>query len=107
MQTQRFLSLVRALLCAYRLIVDGLRGDLVTNRAAKALVAYEGRNKVTAEDIERVVSLCLNHRCVSFIAQFEVWLNYKCARFSTRLETCLNHRGVRVFAHLEVCLPCA
>jgi len=40
MQTQRFLSLVRALLCAYRLIVDGLRGDLVTNRATYADTAF-------------------------------------------------------------------
>jgi magnesium chelatase subunit I len=47
-----------------RLDVDGLRGDLVINRAAKALVAYEGRDRVTAEDIERVISACLNHRCV-------------------------------------------
>jgi len=46
-----------------RLNVDGLRGDIVTNRAAKALVAYEGRNKVTQEDVEKVVTLCLNHRC--------------------------------------------
>ncbi|GAX78124.1 hypothetical protein CEUSTIGMA_g5566.t1 [Chlamydomonas eustigma] len=45
-----------------RLNVDGLRGDIVVNRAAKALVAYEGRNEVKEDDIERVISLCLNHR---------------------------------------------
>lgn len=45
-----------------RLQVDGLRGDIVVNRAAKALVAFEGRSEVTAADIERVISLCLNHR---------------------------------------------
>ncbi len=47
--------------CA-QLDVDGLRGDLVTNRAAKALAAYEGRTEVTVEDIKRVVTLCLRHR---------------------------------------------
>lgn len=42
--------------------VDGLRGDLVTNRAAKALVAFEGRNEVTPKDIFTVITLCLRHR---------------------------------------------
>lgn len=42
--------------------VDGLRGDLVTNRAAKALAAYEGRQEVTVEDIGTVITLCLRHR---------------------------------------------
>lgn len=42
--------------------VDGLRGDIVTNRAAKALAAFEGRNEVTVDDIRRVVTLCLRHR---------------------------------------------
>ncbi|MDZ8183943.1 MAG: magnesium chelatase ATPase subunit I [Nostoc sp. ChiSLP02] len=42
--------------------VDGLRGDIVTNRAAKALTAYEGRTEVTADDIRRVITLCLRHR---------------------------------------------
>jgi hypothetical protein len=46
-----------------RLDVDGLRGDLVVNRAAKALVAFEGRDTVTQEDVGRVISSCLNHRC--------------------------------------------
>eukprot|EP00798_Chlamydomonas_sp_ICE-L_P015199 gene15199-21274_t len=45
-----------------RLNVDGLRGDLVVNRAAKALVAFEGRNTVTKEDIGRIAPLCLTHR---------------------------------------------
>ncbi|GFR44883.1 hypothetical protein Agub_g6227, partial [Astrephomene gubernaculifera] len=45
-----------------RLDVDGLRGDIVINRAAKALVAYEGRAEVTVKDVERVISSCLNHR---------------------------------------------
>ena len=42
--------------------VDGMRGDLVINRAATALAAYEGRTEVTLEDIQRVVALCLRHR---------------------------------------------
>lgn len=42
--------------------VDGLRGDIVTNRAAKALAAFEGRTEVTAQDIFRVIPLCLRHR---------------------------------------------
>ncbi|MEB3313263.1 MAG: magnesium chelatase ATPase subunit I [Cyanobacteriota bacterium] len=42
--------------------VDGLRGDIVTNRAAKALAAYEGRTEVTLEDMRRVIVLCLRHR---------------------------------------------
>jgi len=42
--------------------VDGLRGDIVTNRAAKALTAYEGRTEVTTDDIRRVIVLCLRHR---------------------------------------------
>ena len=42
--------------------VDGLRGDIVTNRAAKALAAYEGRTEVAVEDIRRVIGLALRHR---------------------------------------------
>jgi magnesium chelatase subunit I len=42
--------------------VDGLRGDLVTNRASKSIAAFEGRNVVTPEDIYRVIPLCLRHR---------------------------------------------
>jgi magnesium chelatase subunit I len=42
--------------------VDGLRGDIVTNRAAIALAAFEGRSEVTAEDIFKIVTLCLRHR---------------------------------------------
>nr|ARO91186.1 magnesium chelatase subunit I [Flintiella sanguinaria] len=47
--------------CA-ELDVDGLRGDIVTNRAAKALAAYQGEKKVSVEHIKRVVKLCLRHR---------------------------------------------
>ncbi len=42
--------------------VDGLRGDIVTNRAAKALAALEGRTSVSVEDIARIITLCLRHR---------------------------------------------
>eukprot|EP00955_Chlamydomonas_euryale_P005630 59710-Chlamydomonas_euryale.AAC.3 len=45
-----------------RLDVDGLRGDIVINRAAKALVAFEGRSKVETVDIARIITACLNHR---------------------------------------------
>ena len=45
-----------------RLDVDGLRGDIVTNRAAKAYAAYLGRTKVTVEDIQTIITLCLRHR---------------------------------------------
>ena len=42
--------------------VDGLRGDIVTNRAAKAFAAYNGRTEVLIDDIENVITLCLRHR---------------------------------------------
>ena len=42
--------------------VDGLRGDIVTNRAAKAIAAFEERTEVTVDDIRRVMPLCLRHR---------------------------------------------
>lgn len=42
--------------------VDGVRGDLVMNRAAAAVVALEGRTEVKTEDVARVAALCLNHR---------------------------------------------
>ena len=47
--------------CA-QLDVDGLRGDLVANRAAKAIAALEGRTEVTVDDISRIVTLSLRHR---------------------------------------------
>ena len=42
--------------------VDGLRGDIVTNRASKAIAAFENRTEVTPQDIFRVIPLCLRHR---------------------------------------------
>nr|YP_009314049.1 Mg chelatase subunit e [Izziella formosana]SCW22303.1 Mg chelatase subunit e [Izziella formosana] len=45
-----------------QLDVDGLRGDIVTNRAAKAFAAYNGRVNVVVDDILEVIVLCLRHR---------------------------------------------
>jgi magnesium chelatase subunit I len=42
--------------------VEGLRGDIVATRAAKALTAFENRLEVTKEDIFRTITLCLRHR---------------------------------------------
>jgi magnesium chelatase subunit I len=42
--------------------VDGLRGDIVTNRAAKAYAAYNNRTTVEVEDIQKIITLCLRHR---------------------------------------------
>lgn len=42
--------------------IDGIRGDIVTNRTAAAFVAFEGRTEVTMEDVNRVAPLALNHR---------------------------------------------
>jgi magnesium chelatase subunit I len=42
--------------------VDGLRGDIVTNRAARAYAAYQKRTEVTVEDIKAVITMCLRHR---------------------------------------------
>lgn len=42
--------------------VDGLRGDIVTNRAAKAFAAYNNKEQVTKEDIQQTITLCLRHR---------------------------------------------
>nr|YP_010197521.1 Mg chelatase subunit e [Gracilaria flabelliformis subsp. simplex]UAD85937.1 Mg chelatase subunit e [Gracilaria flabelliformis subsp. simplex] len=42
--------------------VDGLRGDIVTNRAAKALASYHNRTNVDINDIKTVITLCLRHR---------------------------------------------
>lgn len=42
--------------------VDGLRGDIVTNRAAKAFTAYQNKDEVEVSDIKKVITLCLRHR---------------------------------------------
>nr|AYC65738.1 Mg chelatase subunit e [Udotea sp. TZ0819] len=47
--------------CA-QLDIDGLRGDIVINRASKAFACFEGRQQVMVEDVLRVIPLCLCHR---------------------------------------------
>lgn len=42
--------------------VDGLRGDIVVNRAAKAYTAFNSRTDVTVDDISKIITLCLRHR---------------------------------------------
>nr|YP_010170902.1 Mg chelatase subunit e [Chondria tumulosa]QSD57043.1 Mg chelatase subunit e [Chondria tumulosa] len=42
--------------------VDGLRGDIVTNRAAKAFAAYQNKEEVDISDVKMVIKLCLRHR---------------------------------------------
>lgn len=50
-----------AQLCS-ELRVDGHRGELTIVRAVHALAAFEGRRKVTAEDVRRVAVMSLRHR---------------------------------------------
>lgn len=42
--------------------VDGLRGDIVTNRAAKALAAYYNHDTIEVPHVRAVIKLCLRHR---------------------------------------------
>lgn len=42
--------------------IEGLRGDIVSTRAAKALAAFENRAEVSLSDIKRTIILCLRHR---------------------------------------------
>lgn len=48
--------------CA-QLGVDGVRGDIVTARAARALAALDGVDEVTEEHVRRAARLALSHRC--------------------------------------------
>ncbi|MDQ3966053.1 MAG: putative cobaltochelatase, partial [Actinomycetota bacterium] len=50
-----------AALCA-ELGVDGLRGDIVTAKAARALAAWHGRDEVDTDDVRRAALLALSHR---------------------------------------------
>jgi magnesium chelatase subunit D len=50
-----------AVLCM-QLGVDGLRGDLVTAKAARTLAAWEAREMVTVDDVRRAALLALSHR---------------------------------------------
>ncbi|MBI4966290.1 MAG: ATP-binding protein [Desulfomonile tiedjei] len=45
-----------------KLGVDGHRADIVTLKTARALAAYEGRTKVTSEDVLAAAELALPHR---------------------------------------------
>jgi Mg-chelatase subunit ChlI len=42
--------------------VDGHRSDLVSRKAAQAVAAHEGRERVTLDDVERVAPMVLAHR---------------------------------------------
>lgn len=42
--------------------IEGLRGDIVSTRAAKAIAAFENRSEVSLDDIRRTIPLCLRHR---------------------------------------------
>lgn len=44
------------------LSIDGLRGDIVINRSAKAITALDGKNEVTKKEIAQIITLCLRHR---------------------------------------------
>jgi len=46
----------------WRLNIDGHRGELTITRAGKALAAFEGRPRVTVEDVRRVAVMSLRHR---------------------------------------------
>ena len=48
-------------LCA-ELGVDGLRGDIVTAKTARALAAWNDRGEVDLEDVKRAALLALSHR---------------------------------------------
>jgi magnesium chelatase subunit D len=50
-----------AVLCT-ELGVDGLRGDLVTAKTARALAAWESRAEVATDDVRRAALLALSHR---------------------------------------------
>ena len=42
--------------------VDGLRGDIVINRASKALASYKNKKAVDINDVKEVIKPCLRHR---------------------------------------------
>ena len=61
-QINKDLQLKISQICS-ELEIEGLRGDIVSTRAAKALTSFEGRQEVTLDDIKRTITLCLRHRC--------------------------------------------
>jgi magnesium chelatase subunit I len=42
--------------------IEGLRGDIVSTRAAKAFASFHNRTEVTLDDIKQTITLCLRHR---------------------------------------------
>jgi len=58
----RYFRLVVAHLVGRELHAQGLRGDLVVSRTARALAAWEHRLEVTQADIEQVIALAMPHR---------------------------------------------
>ncbi len=61
LQMDRELKVKISEICSL-LDVDGIRGDITTNKAARALAAYQGETTVTLEHVKAVIGLCLNHR---------------------------------------------
>ncbi|KAI3434724.1 hypothetical protein D9Q98_002785 [Chlorella vulgaris] len=60
-QVSRELKLKISELCSY-LDIDGVRGDITTNKGVRAFCAFEGRTTATKADLERIAPLVLNHR---------------------------------------------
>lgn len=63
LQMDRDLKIKISEICSL-LDVDGIRGDITTNKAARALAAYQGETTVTLEHVRAVIGLCLDHRSV-------------------------------------------
>ncbi len=55
-------ALERASRICSTLQLEGHRGELALVRAARALVAFEGRSIVEPDDIDNVAVMCLLHR---------------------------------------------
>lgn len=60
-EIERDLKIKISTICM-ELFIQGLRGDMVTNRAAKAFAALNGRLNVTVKDINQIIEMCLSHR---------------------------------------------
>jgi magnesium chelatase subunit D len=58
--TDDLVHLISRICCEFA--VDGLRADIVMNKTARTLAAFEGRNGVTAEDVRAAAELVLAHR---------------------------------------------
>ena len=48
-------------LCS-ELHIDGLRGDIVINRARCAFIVFDKYKKIPIESVRRITLLCLDHR---------------------------------------------